>query len=315
MFPVLVPLEQTRAYQDIFAKGKADGEAKGKADGLKRLLKRRFGVLPRVAESFVQPIGRRGAMKTTLTGAGLLAGALLLGDGAARAALIDAGNGLINDTTLNLVWTQDANLAASNTFGLATGTNLGLYPGDTSGYAGIINADGTMSWAGARFWIDAMNAANYKGYHDWRLPATAQPDPACGDQDDPGGGLPLQGNGFNCTGSDLGHLFYTEGGLAVGDSILDSTILDDHFLNMQSAVYWSGTEFAPSPGGAWYFYTVNGRQNAVDKDGQFYGWAVRPGQVAAAPLPATGLLVAVGLMALGATRRGRRATWVIRSCG
>jgi len=61
MFPVLVPLEQTRAYQDIFAKGKADGEAdgeakgkaegevKGKADGLKRLLRRRFGVLPRWA--------------------------------------------------------------------------------------------------------------------------------------------------------------------------------------------------------------------------------------------------------------------------
>ncbi|HYN78089.1 MAG TPA: DUF2887 domain-containing protein [Lamprocystis sp. (in: g-proteobacteria)] len=53
MFPVLVPLEQTRAYQDIFAKGKADGkaegEAKGKADGLKRQLKRRFGVLPRWA--------------------------------------------------------------------------------------------------------------------------------------------------------------------------------------------------------------------------------------------------------------------------
>ena len=108
-------------------------------------------------------------MKTTLTGAGLLAGALLLGRGAAQAALIDAGNGLINDTTQNLVWTQDANLAASNTFGLATGTNLGLYPGDTSGYTGIISAGGTMSWAGARFWIDAMNAANYKGYHDWRL--------------------------------------------------------------------------------------------------------------------------------------------------
>ena len=49
MFPVLVPLEQTRAYQDIFAKGEAKGEAKGKADGLKRLLKRRFGVLPRWA--------------------------------------------------------------------------------------------------------------------------------------------------------------------------------------------------------------------------------------------------------------------------
>jgi hypothetical protein len=57
MLPVLVPLEQTRAYQEIFAKGeaagkadgKAEGEAKGKADGLKRLLTRRFGVLPRWA--------------------------------------------------------------------------------------------------------------------------------------------------------------------------------------------------------------------------------------------------------------------------
>jgi hypothetical protein len=61
MLPVLVPLEQTRAYQEIFAKGeaagkadgeakgKAEGEAKGKADGLKRQLKRRFGALPRWA--------------------------------------------------------------------------------------------------------------------------------------------------------------------------------------------------------------------------------------------------------------------------
>jgi len=61
MLNVLVPLEQTRVYQEIFAKGKADGktegkaegevdgEAKGKADSLKRLLTRRFGVLPRWA--------------------------------------------------------------------------------------------------------------------------------------------------------------------------------------------------------------------------------------------------------------------------
>ncbi|WP_295580571.1 DUF2887 domain-containing protein [uncultured Lamprocystis sp.] len=41
MLNVLVPLEQTRVYQEIFAKGKADG--------LKRLLTRRFGLLPRWA--------------------------------------------------------------------------------------------------------------------------------------------------------------------------------------------------------------------------------------------------------------------------
>ncbi len=45
MLNVLTPLEETRAYQSIFAKG----EAKGKADDLKRLLARRFGPLPRWA--------------------------------------------------------------------------------------------------------------------------------------------------------------------------------------------------------------------------------------------------------------------------
>ncbi|MDS4022034.1 MAG: DUF2887 domain-containing protein, partial [Candidatus Competibacter sp.] len=74
MLSELTPLEQTRAYQEIFAKGKAEGEAKGKAEGeakgkaegeakgkaegeakgkiegkiedLKLLLARRFGPLP-----------------------------------------------------------------------------------------------------------------------------------------------------------------------------------------------------------------------------------------------------------------------------
>jgi hypothetical protein len=49
MLPVLVPLEQTRAYQEIFAKGEAIGKTEGKADGLKLLLTRRFGALPRWA--------------------------------------------------------------------------------------------------------------------------------------------------------------------------------------------------------------------------------------------------------------------------
>lgn len=43
MLPTLVPLEQSRAYQEIFAEGTAKGRAEGKADGLKRLLTRRFG--------------------------------------------------------------------------------------------------------------------------------------------------------------------------------------------------------------------------------------------------------------------------------
>jgi predicted transposase YdaD len=65
MLNIFTPLEETRAYQSIFAKGeakgkaegeakgKAEGEAKGKAEGkaedLKRLLARRFGPLPKWA--------------------------------------------------------------------------------------------------------------------------------------------------------------------------------------------------------------------------------------------------------------------------
>ncbi len=65
MLNIFTPLEETRAYQSIFAKGeakgraegKAEGEAKGeakgevkgKADSLKHLLTRRFGPLPKWA--------------------------------------------------------------------------------------------------------------------------------------------------------------------------------------------------------------------------------------------------------------------------
>ncbi|QQO54650.1 MAG: DUF2887 domain-containing protein [Thiohalocapsa sp. PB-PSB1] len=62
MITHLTPLEETRAYQDIFAKGAAEGmtkgraegltkgKAEGKADTLQRQLHRRFGALPDWAE-------------------------------------------------------------------------------------------------------------------------------------------------------------------------------------------------------------------------------------------------------------------------
>jgi predicted transposase YdaD len=58
MLNMLTPLEETKAYQSIFAEGKAKGEAEGEAKGeakgkamtLKRLLKRRFARVPTWAE-------------------------------------------------------------------------------------------------------------------------------------------------------------------------------------------------------------------------------------------------------------------------
>jgi hypothetical protein len=59
----------------------------------------------------------------------LLAGLLLAAglSGAAQAALVDRGGGLIYDTDLNVTWLQDANYA------------------QTSGY----DADGRMTWGDA----------------------------------------------------------------------------------------------------------------------------------------------------------------------
>ena len=54
MLNLVTPIQETKAYQSIFAEGRAEGEAEGKAEGkaeaksedLHRLLTRRFGELP-----------------------------------------------------------------------------------------------------------------------------------------------------------------------------------------------------------------------------------------------------------------------------
>jgi hypothetical protein len=76
--------------------------------------------------------------------------------------------------------------------------------------------------------------------------------------------------------------------------------------SMQDFVYWSGTEYAPGPSNAWYFRPDFGVQSSVNKGLQYYGWAVRPGQVAAAPIPGTALLMALGFGAMAVSRRARR---------
>ena len=46
MLNLVTPIQETKAYQSIFAEGEVKGKAEGKAESLKRLLVRRFGPLP-----------------------------------------------------------------------------------------------------------------------------------------------------------------------------------------------------------------------------------------------------------------------------
>ena len=71
------------------------------------------------------------------------------------------------------------------------------------------DANGMRNWYTANTWASGLTVGGFSG---WRLPTTLQPDASCGIQS--GGSY-----GFNCTGSEMGHLFYTELGGVAGQNI------------------------------------------------------------------------------------------------
>ena len=130
----------------------------------------------------------------------------------------------------------------------------------TSGY----DTDGKMTEREAVAWADQLTLG---GFTDWSLPTTV---PAV--------------SGLNQKDSQMGDLFYTQLG-GVSSTSIATTHNDNYklFTNVQDYTYWSGSD-APSFG-AWYFGPNNGYQGYTNKGASFYAWAVRPGDVAAVPVP------------------------------
>jgi hypothetical protein len=93
----------------------------------------------------------------------------------------------VHDGARNLNWLADANLAATNHFGVSG-----------------INADGSMNYKTATAWIDALNAADYLGHNNWRLPTSNDIGP----------------QGYYKTDPEMGELYYTELGGQAGSTIL-----------------------------------------------------------------------------------------------
>ena len=119
-------------------------------------------------------------------------------------------------------------------------------------------------------------------YNDWRLPSALNRDGSrtCG--------------GYNCTGSEMGHLYYNE------------TERIDYFVNLDNNFHWSSTRPKDIEDGPWYFFFNNGYQgNGYDSWNDFSAIAVRDGDVSVAsvvPEPVSSILFLTGAGILSARR-------------
>ncbi len=261
-------------------------------------------------------------MQRTLYGMLLLA----LACSSANAALLSRASGqAYYDDVLDITWIADANLADTNTFGV-----LGIY------------SNGWMPWAKANEWIAAMNAANYLGTNDWRLPTV---EPLSGNtfnyttsyngSTDKGYNQSEQGTAYGgSTGSEMAHLFYNtldNKGRCTPSSVYPSCTIQvgwglsniGPFSNLQPNFraselrphsYWSGTEYAPNTSLAWNFAFDSGYQYPDQKSytgpgtAESNAWAVRPGDIALVPVPGAAWLFGGALAVLGAVRRRAMTT-------
>lgn len=205
----------------------------------------------------------------TLLGAAALSIGLLSASGAQAALQSRLGGLAVYDTDLNITWLANANVNSAR------------------------------DWAAANTWAAGLTVGGLSG---WRLPISLQVDAACDAQ-----GVNYSA-GHNCTGSEMGHLFYNELG-GVADQSINATHNVNYglFQNFQDYYYWSATQNANDVNLAWNFIFLGGTQHASYLAGYkldtMYALAVHPGDVAAVPEPQTWAMLLAGLALVGAATR------------
>ena len=184
------------------------------------------------------------------------------------------------DDIAGLTWLADANYA------------------QTSGY----DADGRMNWTGANNWVASLDIDGVLGADGWRLPETLQTDASCSQQS-----ANDESYGYNCTGSEMGNLFYNVLGNSYTSTESNSS---DPFSNIMSNFYWSSTEHATYDAYAWLFKNYDGEQAYASKSsGSYYAWAVHDGSIGASvvPVPSAVWLFGSGLLGLIGIAKRKKA--------
>ncbi len=185
-------------------------------------------------------------------------------------------------------------------FSMQAHATLELRGMDVNGNRLIYDTDFNITWydyTNSSDWQNQLNwasALSVSGgdlvgvYDDWRLPTALNQN----------GTGPC--TGYSCTGSEMGHLYYTE----LGNSTSSSLTETGDFQHLQLGFYWSSTEYAALASNAWYFYTDDGSQLTSNKGFPLYAIAVRSGDVSVAvvPEPMSMVLFGVGAAVFGARR-------------
>jgi hypothetical protein len=216
--------------------------------------------------------------------------------GSANAALIDRGNGMIYDTTRDITWLADMNQSFTSGYAAANEGGTG---------SNQIFGNGRMGWNAAVAWASQLV---YGGFSGWRLPTLNPADTTCV----PSPVFPQEPYSYACTGGELSGLFVKDLGNKANDSVLNQEGDTPEqianmtlFSNVEFGDYWSGTEYATIPHYAWSFATYRGDQNGYDKELRFFAVAVRDGDVANVPVPATLALLGLGLVGIARQRSSR----------
>ena len=177
-------------------------------------------------------------------------------------------------------------------FSVQTDAALQLLGTDSLGNRLIYDTDFDITWydytnavtsrSGQYYWAANLSVTfGSNTYDDWRLPSDRTP-----------AGQPLC-QGTNCTGSELGHLFYTElGNSADTTAPYEGLQYTGYFQNLQNDTYWLCCEVGTVSLGESSAFTLSTGYQGLYIGSQF-GIAVRDG-LAVVPEPISSILFVTG---------------------